>query len=61
MEVLPEDGSTLFPDMNMLLDGYTGIEHNVPVWPLYKDVKTLWNNSRSAYTPELIDSQGFFF
>jgi imidazolonepropionase-like amidohydrolase len=58
MEVLPEEGSTLFPDMNMILDGYTGIEHNVPVWPLYKDVKTLWNNSRTAYTPQLIVSQG---
>lgn len=58
MEVLPEEGSTLFPDMNMILDGYTGIEHNVPIWPLYKDVKTLWNSSKTAYTPELIVSQG---
>jgi Tol biopolymer transport system component/imidazolonepropionase-like amidohydrolase len=58
MEVVPEGGSTFFTNMNMILDGHTGIEHNIPVWPVYKDVKQLWNNSKTAYTPTLIVSYG---
>jgi Tol biopolymer transport system component/imidazolonepropionase-like amidohydrolase len=58
MEVLPEGATSLNSTMNMILDGYTGIEHNLPVWPIYKDVKTLWNASRTAYTPDLMVSQG---
>lgn len=58
MEVVPEGGSTFFTNMNMILDGHTGIEHNIPVWPVYNDVKKLWNNSKSGYTPTLIVSYG---
>ena len=58
MEVVPEGGSTFFTNMNMILDGHTGIEHSIPVWPVYKDVKSLWNDSRSGYTPTLIVSYG---
>jgi len=61
MEVVPEGGSTFFTNMNMILDGHTGIEHNIPVWPVYKDVKSLWNNSKSGYTPTLIVSYGTQF
>ena len=58
MEVVPEGGSTFFTNMNMILDGHTGIEHSIPVWPVYKDVKSLWNSSRTGYTPTLIVSYG---
>ena len=58
MEVVPEGGSTFSHNMTMILDGHTGVEHNVPVFPLYKDVKTLWNASKTAYTPTLIVSYG---
>jgi len=58
MEVVPEGGSTFFTNMNMILDGHTGIEHNIPVWPVYKDVKSLWNASKSGYTPTLIVCYG---
>ncbi|MDB5111473.1 MAG: translocation protein TolB [Mucilaginibacter sp.] len=61
MEVVPEGGSTFFTNMNMILDGHTGIEHNIPVWPVYKDVKTLWNDSKSGYTPTLIVCYGAQF
>jgi imidazolonepropionase-like amidohydrolase/Tol biopolymer transport system component len=61
MEVVPEGGSTFFTNMNMILDGQTGIEHGIPVWPIYKDVKALWNNSKTAYTPTLIVSYGTQF
>lgn len=58
MEVVPEGGSTYFTNMNMILDGHTGIEHNIPVVPVYKDVKSLWNASKSGYTPTLIVCYG---
>ena len=61
MEVVPEGGSTFFTNMNMILDGHTGIEHNIPVLPIYKDVKTLWNSSKTGYTPTLIVSYGTQF
>ena len=61
MEVVPEGGSTFETNMNMILDGHTGIEHNIPVWPVYKDVKSLWNDSKSGYTPTLIVSYGTQF
>ena len=58
MEVVPEGGSTYFTNMNMILDGHTGIEHNIPVVPVYKDVKSFWNASKSGYTPTLIVCYG---
>lgn len=61
LEVVPEGGSTYFTNMNMILDGHTGIEHNIPVWPVYKDVKSLWNNSKTGYTPTLIVAYGTQF
>ena len=58
MEVVPEGGSTFFTNMSMIADGHTGIEHNIPVLPVYKDVITFWNASKTAYTPTLIVSYG---
>ncbi|OAQ39863.1 amidohydrolase [Pedobacter psychrophilus] len=58
MEVVPEGGSTFFTDMSMIADGHTGIEHNIPVIPVYKDVLNFWNGSKTAYTPTLIVSFG---
>jgi imidazolonepropionase-like amidohydrolase/Tol biopolymer transport system component len=52
--VVPEGGSTFFANMTMILDGHTGVEHNVPVYPLYKDVTEVWKNSNTGYTPTLI-------
>jgi len=58
MEVVPEGGSTFFHNMNMIVDGHTGIEHSIPVLPVYKDVTTLWNNTTVGYTPTLIVAYG---
>jgi len=52
--VVPEGGSTFYHNMSMIMDGHTGIEHNIPVAPVYKDVTTLWSNSNTGYTPTLI-------
>lgn len=58
MNVVPEGGSTFFHNMSMIQDGHTGIEHNIPVAPVYKDIFTLWGNSGTAYTPTLIVNYG---
>lgn len=58
VNVVPEGGSTFYHNMSMIVDGHTGIEHNIPVAPVYKDVKTLWGNSSTGYTPTLIVNYG---
>ncbi|HEY9185110.1 MAG TPA: amidohydrolase family protein [Salegentibacter sp.] len=58
MNVVPEGGSTFLHNMNMIVDGHTGIEHNIPVAPVYKDIETLWGNSSAGYTPTLIVNYG---
>jgi Tol biopolymer transport system component/imidazolonepropionase-like amidohydrolase len=58
MMVVPEGGSTFFWNMSMILDGHTGIEHCLPVSPLYKDVVTLFSKSNTGYTPTLIVAYG---
>lgn len=58
MLVVPEGGSTFYWNMTHVLDGHTGMEHNIPVAPLYKDVLTLVGSSRSGYTPTLVVNYG---
>ncbi|MEX2435425.1 MAG: amidohydrolase family protein, partial [Balneolaceae bacterium] len=58
VNVVPEGGSTFTHNMSMILDGHTGIEHNVPIYPLYNDVLTLWGASDVGYTPTLVVNYG---
>lgn len=58
MEVVPEGGSTFYHNMNMIADGHTGIEHSIPIAPVYKDVTDFWNNTTVGYTPTLIVAYG---
>ena len=58
MLVVPEGGSTFFHNMNMIIDGHTGIEHSIPIAPLYKDVLETWAGSKTAYTPTFVVSYG---
>lgn len=58
MMVVPEGGSHFFHNTSMILDGHTGIEHNIPVAPLYNDVVQLWSKTKVGYTPTLIVSYG---
>lgn len=58
MLVVPEGGSNYLMDVSMVIDGHTGIEHSIPVHPLYKDVKALWAGTKSGYTPTLIVAFG---
>ncbi|MCH8548916.1 MAG: amidohydrolase family protein, partial [Balneolaceae bacterium] len=58
VNVVPEGGSTFTHNMSMILDGHTGIEHNVPIYPLYEDVLTMWSASDVGYTPTLSVNYG---
>jgi len=58
MLVVPEGGSTFFWNMTMVLDGHSGIEHNIPIAPLYNDVVQLVSKSKTGLTPTLIVNYG---
>lgn len=56
--VVPEGGSTFTHNMTMILDGHTGVEHNIPIYPVYKDVMNLWKLGKAGYTPTLVVNYG---
>ena len=56
--VVPEGGSTFFHNLTQVIDGHTGIEHNLPVAPLYRDVLELWRHTEVGYTPTLVVNYG---
>ena len=58
MLVVEEGGSTFNHNMSMMLDGVTGIEHNIPVAPLYRDVIETWRQTDVRNTPTLIVNYG---
>ena len=53
------EGSLNLPlNMTMGQDGYSGMEHNMPGFPLYQDVVQLVARSTMAYTPTILVSYG---
>ncbi|MCG3153577.1 MAG: Protein TolB [bacterium] len=58
MLVVPEGGSFFYHNLSMVIDGHTGIEHSIPVAPVYQDVLKLWGGTATAYTPTLIVGYG---
>ncbi len=58
MMVVPEGGSTLAHNLTMIIDGHTGVEHSIPVAAVYEDIKQLWSQSETGYTPTLVVSYG---
>lgn len=56
--VVPEGGSTSWYNITHVMDGHTGVEHNLPFAPLYNDVVQLWAASKTQYTPTLIVAYG---
>jgi Tol biopolymer transport system component len=53
-----EGGLRFGYNLTMMLDGYPGQEHALPVFPYYKDVVMLAAQSGIAYTPTLLVSYG---
>ena len=58
INVYPEGGSFFYHNMSMIVDGHTGVEHNIPVAPLYDDVIKLWSQTETGNTPTLIVNYG---
>jgi len=53
MMVTPEGGALFQHNMSMIVDGHTTVEHAIPVANSYDDVKQLWTQTQTAYTPTL--------
>jgi len=58
MMVVPEGGMRFQHNMTMLIDGHTTLEHSLPVQNVYDDVKQLWSQIQTAYTPTFVVSYG---
>jgi hypothetical protein len=60
LKLMPTTEGSLNLKLNLtqILDGYPGHEHNFPIYPVYKDVLDLTNQSRTLYTPTLLVSYG---
>lgn len=58
MLVVEEGGATFFHNLPMVLDGVTGIEHNLPIAPLYRDVVQLMAGTDVRNTPTLVVAYG---
>jgi len=56
--VVPEGGSFFQHNMSMVMDGHTGVEHNIPVVPLYKDITSFWSATEAHNTPTLVVNYG---
>ena len=53
-----EGGSNLSMNLTLMQDGYPGLEHAIPIFPLFKDVVQLLSTSGITYTPTLIVGYG---
>lgn len=58
LNVVVEGGSLYHMDMNMMVDGNTGLEHTLPNMAIYDDVVQLWGQSNVGYTPTLVVGYG---
>ncbi len=45
-------------NMTMAIDGYSGVEHNMPGFPMYADMVELVAQSKMAYTPTILVTYG---
>lgn len=53
-----EAGLAFRTNVTMALDGYAGVEHNLPITPLYDDVLRLFATSGTVSTPTLLVTYG---
>lgn len=58
MLVVAEGGSLFGMDMNLVADGNSTVEHNVPGEVFYEDVLQFFGQSNSNYTPTLVVTYG---
>ena len=53
-----EGGLDLKLNLTQIMDGYPGLEHTLPITPLYRDIVTLVAQSGITYTPTLLVQYG---
>ena len=53
-----EGGLDFKLNMTHAIDGYSGMEHSLPIAPIYGDVVRLFNTTQITYTPTLIVAYG---
>ena len=58
MLVVAEGGSLFGMDMNLVADGNSTLEHNIPVDVMYDDVLQMFGGSDTNYTPTLVVTYG---
>ncbi|RDC60848.1 Protein TolB [Alteripontixanthobacter maritimus] len=58
MLVVAEGGSLFGMDMNLVADGNSTLEHNIPVNVMYEDVLQFFAQSDTNYTPTLVVGYG---
>jgi Tol biopolymer transport system component len=60
LELMPttEGGLDFKLNMTHAMDGYPGLEHSLPITPLYSDVVELFKTTGITYTPTLLVSYG---
>ncbi|MDF1664703.1 MAG: amidohydrolase family protein, partial [Planctomycetota bacterium] len=58
MMVFPEGGGNFEMNLGMVFDGHSGIEHTLPIAPLYKDVIQTLARTKVGITPTMLVSYG---
>ncbi|MFZ5623730.1 MAG: amidohydrolase family protein [Gemmatimonadota bacterium] len=60
MQLMPttEGGLDFKLDLTHAMDGYPGVEHTLPLTPVFDDVITLFNTSQTTNTPTLLVNYG---
>ncbi|GAB5349715.1 amidohydrolase family protein [Alteriqipengyuania sp. 357] len=58
MLVVAEGGSLFGMDLNLIADGNSTLEHNIPVMTIYDDVLQFFGHSNTNYTPTLVVGYG---
>jgi Tol biopolymer transport system component len=60
LELMPtvEAGLQFKLNMTQVMDGYPGLEHALPIYPLFSDVRRLFTTTQVTYTPTLLVSYG---
>jgi Tol biopolymer transport system component/imidazolonepropionase-like amidohydrolase len=53
-----EGGLRAMYDLTLAIDGYAGLEHSYPIYPIYEDVVTLFAETGIVYTPTLLVAYG---
>ncbi len=53
-----EGGLDFKLDLTHAIDGYSGVEHNLPITPIYTDVVELFKESQTTNSPTLLVSYG---